>query len=49
MVKWTLIFSEILETTKKFISENPSVEINNFLKKILYSHQIKYNNYLTKN
>ena len=33
---------------KKFISENPSVEINNFLKKILYSHQIKYNNYLYK-
>ncbi len=33
---------------KKFIAENPSLEINNFFKEKLYSHHIKYNKYLYK-
>ena len=33
---------------KKFIAENPSIEINNFLKEKLYSHHIEYNKYLYK-
>lgn len=31
---------------KKFIAENPSVKINNFFKRLLYSHQIKYNEFM---
>ena len=31
---------------KKLVAENPSIKINNFLKKKIYSHQIFYNSYL---
>ena len=32
----------------KFISENPSIKLNNFFKKLLYNHQIKYNKFMYK-